>query len=470
MLKKINILFEKTWFPISFKFITFIAFLALIFIGLSAHSDNPVLSGQVYRTNLSNSFIWDTWWPLLILSSVIFGRVWCMVCPVEMITSFFAKIGLKYKRPGWILSGWIIPVFYALIVIVGVTILEIDFKPVYTAWYLLIIVVISIMSGLIFEKNTFCRYICPVGYLLGIFSKVATWGWRVKSKPVCKACPDKSCISNRYTYQLNYKSCGVDLVPAEINDNKHCILCLGCLKTCKTYKTSANTSRPNPALVKLGFANDLMQVKPLLISEWIFLYFITAHLVDEITEFQFINTLKNIIFPVSISTFLNIKEGVVKNLVATGYLFFLLPLILWTLPYLVILISRIKMSVGRYLKNFSLAFLPIIISLFVGLIFMEVAVRLPYYKFIISDPVGINTIRGILTRQIIVAKLPPWTQWIFGLILAASLIAGILLSFRVTKRYALKSNLQKHMPTLYSTIVVFVFAFLSVVILYHGFK
>ncbi len=213
-----------------------------------------------------------------------------------------------------------------------------------------------------------------------------------------------------------------------------------------------------------------MQVKPLLIAEWIFLYFLTAHLADEITEFQFITTLKNLIFPVSISTFLNIREGVVKNLAATGYLFFLLPLILWTLPYLVILISRIKMSVGRYLKNFSLAFLPIIISLFVGLIFMEVAVRVPYYKFIISDPIGINTIRGILTRQIIIAKLPAWSQWIFGLIMAVSLIAGILLSFRVTKQFALKSNLQKHISTLYLTIVVFVLAFLAVVILYHGFK
>ncbi|MCX6262359.1 MAG: 4Fe-4S binding protein [Bacteroidia bacterium] len=470
MLKKINILFEKIWFPISFKFVTFIAFCGLIFIGLSAHTDNLILSGQLYRTNLTNVFVWDTWWPLIILSAIVFGRVWCMICPVELITSFSSRIGFKLKRPRWLLSGWVIPIFYAIIVIIGVTLLEIDFKPVYTAWYLLIIVGISIISGLIFEKNTFCRYICPVGFLLYVFSKVAIWGWRVKSKPVCKACPDKSCISSKYNYQLNYKSCGVDLVPAELNDNKHCILCSGCLKTCKTYKTSANTSRPNPALVKLGFANDIMQIKPFLITEWIFLYFLTAHLIDEITEFKLITTLKNMIFPVSFSSYLNIKEGLGKNLIATGFLFFLLPIILWGLPYLVILSARIKMSVSKYLKNLSFVFLPLIISLFVGLIFMEVAVRVPYYKYIVADPIGIRTMQGILTHQILVAKLPTWTQWIFLFILVASLIAGIYLSFKVIKQFVLKFRLQKHATTLYASIFVFVLTFFAVVLLYHGFK
>lgn len=469
MLRKINMLLEKTWFPISFKIVTFIAFWVLIFIGFSAHSNHPVLSGQLYRTNLTNVFVWDIWWPMIILSAIIFGRVWCMVCPVELVTSFFAKIGFKRKRPQYLLSGWVIPLFYAIIVIIAVTILEIDFKPVYTAWYLLIIIGISFVSGLIYEKNTFCRYICPVGYLLGIFSKMATWGWRVKSKPVCKACVDKSCINNKYTYQQNYKSCGVDLIPAEVNDNNHCILCAGCLKTCKAYKSTSNTSRPNPALIKIGFASDLMQIKPLLIVEWVFLYFLTAHLIDEIAEFQFISTIKDVIFPDNISSYLKIQEGLSKNLMTVSYLFFFLPLFLWGLPYVLISSTHSKISVGNYLINFSLAFIPIIVSLFVGLIIWEVTTRIPYYKYFITDPIGVRTMQGILTRQIVVAQLPDWTQWIFFSILLASLIAGIYLSFKMVKRFVIKFKLQMNSAPLYASIFVFILTFFAVVLLYHSF-
>ena len=143
---------------------------------------------------------------MIVLSAIFFGRVWCMICPVELVTTFFARIGLKLKRPKWVLSGWIITVFYIIVLTVGVTIIQIDLNPKYTSYYLLTIVAISVLSGFVFEKNTFCRYICPVGYLLGIFSKLAGWGWRVKKKSVCDSCSDKSCIHKKYEYQLNYKS------------------------------------------------------------------------------------------------------------------------------------------------------------------------------------------------------------------------------------------------------------------------
>jgi hypothetical protein len=65
MLKKFNLLFQKSWFPVFLKIVTFIAFWIFITIGLSARSEYPVLDAQLYRTNLTNVFVWDTWWPLI---------------------------------------------------------------------------------------------------------------------------------------------------------------------------------------------------------------------------------------------------------------------------------------------------------------------------------------------------------------------------------------------------------------------
>ena len=238
--KTINKLLGNIWFPNSFRIFALLVFVGLVIIGFSSPTKDPVFVNQLSKTNLTSSFVWRLWWPLIVILAIFLGRVWCMVCPVEIVTTFFAKIGLRLKRPRWMLSGWVITVFYLIVLALGITILKIDLNPAYTSYYLIFIMGVAIISGLIFEKNTFCRYICPIGYLLGIFSRLAVWGWRMKNESVCAACKDKSCINKKYTYQLNYKSCGVDLVPSQIKDNRDCLLCGGCLKTCKSYKSDYN--------------------------------------------------------------------------------------------------------------------------------------------------------------------------------------------------------------------------------------
>ena len=470
MLKKINKLLENQYLPLTFRIIAFASFLALVIIGFSAHTMNLTFLRQLSRTNLTTSFVWRIWWPLIILSAIFLGRVWCMVCPVEMITTFFARIGFRRKRPGWILSGWIITLLYAIIVIVGITILEIDRVPKYTATYLLILTGISVVSGLIFEKNTFCRYICPVGYLLGIFSKMAFWGWRVKNKAVCKSCPDKSCIKSEYVYNLNYKSCGVDLEPALINNNNHCLLCTGCMKTCEAYRTDNNPLRPNPGIIKTGFASELMKIKPLLIAEWVFLYLLCAHLIDEITEFRIISDLCSSIMHGSILNYSGLAPGLAKNAIASGFLFFFLPIILWIIPYLLILSARIRISVNDYLKNFTLIFLPLFAGLLFGLIVMEIVTRLPYYKYIVHDVRGIDTIRAILTRQIVIAPLQTWVEWCLLLTMVTGSVIGILISFKVIHRLMIKFKIKKNKLFFLKTLpFIFVILFFAEVLLYKCF-
>ena len=149
-------------------------------------------------------------------------------------------------------------------------------NPTYMAVYLLAIVGVSILIGSIYEKNTFCRYVCPVGHLLGLYSRLSFLGWRVKDKRVCDTCKDKSCIHKKYHYNLNDKSCGVDFYPAKIEDNTHCILCAGCLKTCSKYQSDPNSDRPNPGFKHIGFANDLFKLKPLKMAEFVFVLIVSG--------------------------------------------------------------------------------------------------------------------------------------------------------------------------------------------------
>ncbi len=456
MLKLLNRLFERQWFPITFRMLTLVIFVFLVIIGFTSPTKDPFFISQLSNTNLTTSFVWRVWWPMIVLSSIFLGRVWCMVCPVEMITTFYAKIGFKRKRPKWILSGLGITVFYAIVLTVGVTLLEIDQNSVYTSYYLLIIMGVAVLSGLIFEKNTFCRYICPVGYLLGVFSKMAFLGWRVENKAVCNSCTDKSCIKSKYTYQLNYKSCGVDLIPAEIKNNSDCLLCGGCLKTCATYKTENNVSRPNPGIIRIGFANDLKQIQPLRLVEWVFLFLLSGSMIFEMTHFKIITGISSSFTIQKISQFMNLNDGLVKDITGLFYLYLLLPMILWFLPYMMIKLFRIQISLNNYLKRISLVFLPVITAFFVGLVIMEITTKIPYFKYIVHDVRGVETIKAILFGQIKVPTLPSWSDLVFDIVLILSFMTGIIISNKVIRKLIQKLNLNRNKGILYLLPVIFI--------------
>ncbi len=462
MLKYVNNLFEKIWFPVTIRIVTLLAFIGLVIIGFSSPTDDPFFNTQLSKTNLTSVLVWRLWWPLIVLSAIFFGRAWCMICPMEMVTTFFAKIGFRLRRPRWILSGWIITVFYIIVLAIGITILEIDLNPGYTSIYLIIIAGIAVITGLLFEKNTFCRYVCPIGYMLGIFSKMAAWGWRVKKNPVCDGCRDKSCIDREYTYNLNYKSCGVDLIPSEINDNSNCLLCGGCHKTCKTYKSTKNSLRPNPAMINIGFANDLMQVKPIQFAEWIFLFVLTGSMIFEMTHFRLISDAGASFVSGNISDFLTSEGNLSKSIIKVIYLFFLLPSVLWFLPFLMIRISGTLVTLKNYVKSFSLVFLPVIAAFFVGLVIMEVATKFPYYKYIVKDVSGVETIKAILFMQIPVPQLPYWTDWAFIALLALSLAFGIVFSFRVIREIMRKFSIEKGGK------ILFILPFIFIILIFLG--
>jgi len=58
---------------------------------------------------------------------------------MELITSFFGKIGLQNKPGKFLRSGWVITLFYATILILGIHTLAIHRIPQYIAIYMMIL-------------------------------------------------------------------------------------------------------------------------------------------------------------------------------------------------------------------------------------------------------------------------------------------------------------------------------------------
>lgn len=466
-MKKLNILLQKWYFPISLKYVSLVVYIILIVTGLMAYSTDAEFLKQLRNTNLGNLIVWSYWWPAIIIIAIFFGRIWCMVCPVEIITTFFAKIGLKRKRPKWVLSGWAITIFYIIILFVGIQGFAIHRNPFFMAIYLLVIVGVSIIIGSIYEKNTFCRYVCPVGYLLGLYSRFSFFGWRVKNKNICNTCKDKSCIHKKYQYNLNAKSCGIDLYPALIRDNADCILCAGCLKTCNEYQSETNKNRPNPEFIHIGFANNLLQLKPLKIAEMVFVLVVSGFVISEIwSEWKVTDAYLNYLPNMLIKTF-SIENKFIVGLIKGTILFGVIPAIIWALPWLISCIAKAKITTKEYFFYYGIAFIPIIVAAHLCKAILKATSRIPYFNHLFDDITGLTTAQKIINKEIIITPAPNWLNIGVSILMSLIIAGGIYLSVKIIRLQYKKLGLKKSVKSTYLIPLVYGSIFLVMMLIWR---
>lgn len=437
MIQKI---FLNKLFPLMFQILTLLAFLLLIIIGLAANTNDLAFAKILRNTNIANLVVWSYWWPLIIILSVLIGRVWCTVCPMELMTSLSARIGLKKKPPKIFKSGWIITLFYVLILFIGIHTLSIHRIPFRMAIYLISLFLISVITGLIFEKNTFCSSVCPVGYLLGLYARIAPFGWGVKDTSICRDCEDKSCISNINIYRFQAKSCGVNLVPQHLDDNTNCLLCGQCLKACDKFNPGIK-DRPNPGFGKKPFAKDLFSLKPINLAQSIFVLIVSGFVVYEIyVEWKVIKEIL-LFTPNYIQKVLSLSGVWSQGIIQSVTIFIILPLILWSIPFVISLLKQHNLSFVNYLKIFGISFIPIMASAHIIKSILKTTSRIPYWQHTIKDPIGINTAQMISSGNIILNKNPKYLENIISVVILLLICAGIGMSIVIIKKI-LKSKME----------------------------
>jgi hypothetical protein len=119
-------------------------------------------------------------------------------------------------------------------------------SPFVSALVLSSFVVVAIATSLVFERRTFCRYLCPVGGFIGLYSQVAPIEVRVKDHAVCATHKGKTC----YVGSDEGYGCPWLVFPGAMTKNTYCGMCTECLKTCPL---------DNVALYTRPFAADLAQ-------------------------------------------------------------------------------------------------------------------------------------------------------------------------------------------------------------------
>ena len=436
-------LYKNRWFPLVLQLFTLIVFILLIAYAIGITTNDAGFAKILRNTNLSNLIVWSYWWPLIIVVAIIFGRHWCTICPVELITSIAGKFGIKRKPGSFLKSGWVITLFYLIILVIGIHTLAIHRIPHRMAIYMLVLFAVAVVAGIIWEKRTFCTYICPVGHLLGLYSLLSMTEWRVKSQKTCESCKTKDCIARSRSYNITARSCTSELYPPRIKDNRKCILCSQCLSACPYDNFSLRTRKP---------LKDIFNNVKLSAAETGFIMLLSGFVVYEIVSEWKVTKEIILYIPHYISNFLSIS-GMWAGTVKAVTLFILLPLLFFALfGGLQKLVS--KKTVRESFADMALSFLPVIASMHLLKATLKTTSRIPYWQFVSDNPKGINTAQALIDGSLNLDKAFLTGLQPFITILAVILpLVGLFFSFIIISNRINQNKITKWI----SFIAVFIY-------------
>src|SRR5574341_239136 len=187
--------------------------------------------------NFSIVFVWISWWAVLLHVAVpFFGRGWCAVCPIPLPGEWLQRGAVLVppdKKPKWLnlrwrkalRNIWLQNVSFLLLALFSSVLLT---TPNVTGIVLAAMLFGAIGSSAIFERRAFCRYLCPVGGFIGLYSQAAPIELRIKDKQVCVRCDGKPC----YNGSIHGYGCPWDVFPGGLTKNTYCGLCMECIRTC----------------------------------------------------------------------------------------------------------------------------------------------------------------------------------------------------------------------------------------------
>lgn len=237
-------------FPYVFQGLSLAAFLGLLVVGWGVHPPEGVNAKLFAKSNLATLAIWGIWWPSMIWLAVLFGRAWCAVCPLELVSNATERLGrllgLRQRPvPRWLAAGWIVVALYAALQLL-VAGAHINRIPAWTSLLLLGLLGSAAVVGLVFKDRAFCRAFCPVGQLLATYGRGGMLAVRSASADACGACTGKDCLLSCNRTRLDARSCPSLLSPPRLDSNRDCLVCGQCLKSCVPDNMQLVLRRPFP--------------------------------------------------------------------------------------------------------------------------------------------------------------------------------------------------------------------------------
>lgn len=198
-----------------------------------------------FEDNFATCITWYVWFTLVFLLILATGRGWCAVCPFGGLAEWIQRGRLWHGRgqrresvlrnrhvPGWLANhGYVTTaVMFAVLTWIEEYFAVADTAPPWATSVTVIgIIAFALIAFLSFGRRAFCRYLCPLGGLIGVLGAGApVRGFHARDPRVCRACTDKECLRG----SDRAYGCPWGTWPGGTSSNVDCGLCGECFRSC----------------------------------------------------------------------------------------------------------------------------------------------------------------------------------------------------------------------------------------------
>jgi transcriptional regulator with AAA-type ATPase domain len=190
------------------------------------------------QSNIGLTLGWYIGWPLMFFSFFFLARTWCSVCSLAVPGTLLQNIVKPTRQtPQFIknYSGWIMAVLCILVFWVEV-VWDAYHNPYLTGGIILIITLGSILFSVLFSRRSWCRYLCPLGAVNAIFAMPSVVELRSNRHVCLNRCQNHLC----FVGDGDVSGCPMFRHPYLVDNNRDCIMCAKCIKSCDNSSIQLN--------------------------------------------------------------------------------------------------------------------------------------------------------------------------------------------------------------------------------------
>ncbi len=238
---------RSDWWPTRLNYWVTLGLFAVVVVAL-------FIGPQDRQHNVALTLFWAWWWPIVLVGFPFVGRLWCAVCPFMIYGEALQFLSLKVfprqlKRwprdaaDRW--GGWFLVGLFTLIFL-WEELWHLEDTAYLSSCLLLLITAGAVIFSQIFERRFWCRYLCPIGGMNGLFAKLSMTELRAQQGTCAAECTTYQCYKGGPQKGEGQTSEGCPLYshPAQLEDNRDCVLCMTCLKACPHRSVELNLRPP----------------------------------------------------------------------------------------------------------------------------------------------------------------------------------------------------------------------------------
>ena len=200
---------------------------AVFFVGMAVIC---LAASRSVAAESANAAVWMLWEPIVFGLFLLVGAVWCTVCPLSTggrtVQRWFS---LDRPPPAWILRTgvWLSAAGFVLI-LWSETFFNMVENPFPTGILLLGLIGSAVVCCVLWQREVWCRHLCPLGRLGVALSPVAPLTVAARQSICASTCTTHDC----YKGNDNVPGCPVWHHPQLVSEAHRCKTCLTCLQSC----------------------------------------------------------------------------------------------------------------------------------------------------------------------------------------------------------------------------------------------